>query len=543
VRPPKSRTFGDLIDENAEHDPDHLAVIHPERSLTYGELAIESLTLAQQFSEMGIQRRDKVAILACNRPFWIVTAVATGRLGATLVPFNTWSKSWDLQFLLENSSPKILISMDRFLKYDYLTLFKEFLPEVWESSPGKWRCKRCPELKYFFILGDNYPKGAQPFSELVGGRTVNSTYQRAPGEWASALDNLFLLYTSGSTARPKGVVLKHYGCIENGFNIGERIGLQREDRVWLALPLFWAYGATNAMMTTFTHGATLVIEDTFMVDKAVETIEGERCTHLYLLPNIIHALVEHPRLKKGPFPSLRGGITIGKPDEVRMASEILGARNIVNVYGSSETYGNCAVTWYTDPLEKRVVTQGPPLPGNEIRIVSIENEIRVEKGQVGEVQVKGYVTERYFKDEELNAKSFTEDHFFRTGDLGSFDESGRFSFFARENDMIKTGGINVSPLEVEEFLATHPKIQDVVVVGVPHRIKGELIFAFVRRKEYKQLDEQELKTYAGQRIANFKIPHVFVFTDDFPKTDTGKVSRRMLIERGLEELNRRGLAE
>jgi len=543
MRAPKSRTLGELIDEMAERHPNKLAIVHPERSLSYQDLAVESLSLAHRFAEMEIQRGDRVAILACNRPFWAITAIAAARIGATLAPFNTWSKSWDLDFLLEHSSPKILISMDRFLKNNYLMLLKELLPEAWENTPDKWSSKRYPNLKYLVIHGDNCPQGAYSFLKFIENRRDVLSPQRPPGEWASAHDDLYLLYTSGSTARPKGVVLKHYGCIENGFNIGERLGLQDTDRVWLSLPLFWSYGCANAMMTTFTHGVTLVLEDTFNVKEAIETIEREKCTHLYLLPNIIHALIEHPTLRTKQFPALRGGITIGKPEEIRLAAEKLGISEICNVYGSTETYGNCVVSWYRDPLDLRTITQGTPLPGNEIRIVFPETGESMKPGEIGEIQVKGYVTEGYLKNDSLNAKSFTKDNFYRTGDLGSIDKSGRFCFFARETDMIKTGGINVSPLEVEEFLSTHPAVQDVVVVGVPHRVKGELIFAFIRCKESQKVDEQALKAYAAERIANYKIPHAIVFIDEFPKTDTGKVSRRLLQEMGLRELQGRGMSD
>lgn len=541
MRVPYSRTLGDLIDEMAEHHPNHLAIIHRERSLSYQDLAFESLSLAHQLRRIGIQRKDKIAILACNRPFWIVTAVAAARTGATLTPFNTWSKSCDLEFLLENASPKVLISMSAFLKNDYLSQLRELLPEVWELPPGQWHSKRYPNLKNLFIIGDDYPLGAYSFSEITRMEKEVPAPQRTPGEWGSAFDDLFLLYTSGTTARTKGVMLKHYGCIENGFNIGERLGLQKDDRVWLALPLFWAYGCTNAMMATFTHGATLVIDDTFAVDESIETIEKEKCTHLYLLPNIIHALVQSPKLKPSGFSSVRGGITIGRPEDIQKAYEALGAKDIVNIYGSSETYGNCAVTWYSEPLDLRISSQGTPLPGNEIRIVSPDTLKPVESRQIGAVQVRGYVTQGYFKDDSLNSISFTDDHFFQTGDLGSIDKSGRFYFYGRMTDIIKTGGINVSPVEVEKFLMTHPSVQDASVVGVPHRIKGELIFAFVRCKKSEKVDEKELKAYCAQRIASFKIPHVIVFIDEFPKTDTGKTSRRGLIKKGLEELNERGM--
>lgn len=541
MRTPYSRTLGDLIDEMADRYPDHLAIVHRMGFLSYRQLAMQSQLLAKHLAALGVRRWDKVALLACNRPFWIVTAVAAARLGAPLAPFNTWCKSWDLDFLLEHSEPKILISTDRFLKNDFLSLLKELIPEAWEAPPGGWRSKRYPILEHFIIQGDSWPLGALSFSEIMESKVDFSSPQRPPGEGASARDDLYLLYTSGSEARPKGVLLKHYACIENGFNIGERMGLKHEDRVWLSLPLFWSYGCANAMMTTFTHGATLMLEDTFVADEAIETIEREQCTHIYGLPNIIHALIEHPKFRKGRFSALRGGVSIGKPEEIRLAAEVLGAKEICNVYGSTETYGNCVVTWHSDPLNIRMMSQGLPLPGNKLRIISTETGKPVNPGEVGEIQVKGYVTEGYFKAESLNVECFGKDGFFRTGDLGSIDNSGRVYFYGREKEMIKTGGINVSPLEVEEFLATHPRVQEVAVVGAPHRIKGELICAFARCKDFQKVDEQELKEYAAERIAKFKIPHVIIFVDEFLKTDTGKVSRRLLREMALTELKKRGL--
>jgi fatty-acyl-CoA synthase len=541
MRAPYSRTLGDLIDEMADRHHDHIAVVHRLGELSYGELALQSQSLSDQLAAWGIGRGDTVALLACNRPFWIVTAVATARLGALLAPFNTWSKSWDIDFLLEHSQPRILIAMDRFLKHDYLSLLKELIPEAWEATPGRWRSKGYPSLEYLVIQGESCPPGAVSFPETMSGGAGISSIQRPPGEGASAQDDLYLLYTSGSTARPKGVLLKHYGCIENGFNIGERLGLQVADRVWFSLPLFWSYGCANALMTTFTHGATLVIEDTFIAQEAIETIERERCTHIYVLPNIIHAIAEHPKFTSERFAALRGGATIGKPEDIRLAAEVLGAREICNIYGSTETYGNCVVSWHSDSLDIRMASQGRALPGNELRIVSTETGESVTLGEVGEIQVRGYVTEGYFKADSLNADSFTQDGFFRTGDIGSIDNSGWFHFCAREQEMIKTGGINVSPIEVEEFLSTHPAVKDVIVVGVPHPVKGELIFAFVRCKGSRNVDEQGLKGYAEERIAKFKIPHIIVFTEEFPKTDTGKISRRLLREMASTELQRRGI--
>ena len=198
----------------------------------------------------------------------------------------------------------------------------------------------------------------------------------APGDGASAADDALILYTSGSSARPKAVRLQHYAIIENGFNIGERMGLGPEDRVLLAPPLFWAYGACNALPATLSHGAALVLQERFAAGEWIGLVERHRCTAAYTLPSITGAVLRHPEFAPERVASLRTGLMIGSPEEVRIAAERLGAAEICNIYGSTETYGNCCVTPHDWRLDRRMEGQGPPLPGMRLRVVDPESRCR-----------------------------------------------------------------------------------------------------------------------------------------------------------------------
>ena len=274
--------------------------------------------------------------------------------------------------------------------------------------------------------------------------------------------------------------LSHGGIIENGFNIGERQGYRPDDRVLLAPPLFWSYGSANAMSATLTHGAALVLQGRFEPGEAIDLIERHRCTALYTLPAITSAIVSHPAFRPERVRSLRTGLTIGAPQDVVAAATVLGAAEICNVYGQTESYGNCCVTPHDWPLERRAACQGPPLPGVEIRIVDAETGAELPRGDEGMIEVRGYVTRGYIgSSASQTADAITADGFFRTGDMGRLLPDGSMSFSGRVTEMIKKSGINISPAEVEDVLMRHATVALAAVVGVPDATQGELLAAFV----------------------------------------------------------------
>jgi fatty-acyl-CoA synthase len=369
-----------------------------------------------------------------------------------------------------------------------------------------------------------------------------------PGDGARAGDPALILYTSGSTSYPKAVPLCHAAIIENGFNIGERQGLTLDDRILLSPPLFWSYGSVNAMSATLTHGATLVLQGRFEPAEALDLIERHQCTALYTMPGMTSAMLVHPAFRAERTRSLRTGVTIGTPQDVASAAEALGAREICNVYGQTETYGNCCVTWHHWPLERRMHVQGPPLPGVHVRIVDETSGLPVAAGIAGQIEVKGNLTPGYDgASAQNNATAFTADGYFRTGDLGLLTPEGDLQFLARTTEMIKRSGINIAPAEVEEVLRHHSGVAEAAVVGIPDPDKGEIVLAFVVAKPGVELTEETLRKHCRTEAASYKTPDRVELCAALPMTATGKLMRSELKQmaanvrpRAKERLSDRG---
>jgi fatty-acyl-CoA synthase len=487
ARRPLSRHLADLCAENAWRDPAGLAVICGDSRLTFSELDRLVDRVAAGLHAFGVRRGSTIGLLCTNRWRWIAAAIGAMRLGARVAAFNTFVKAWDLGHMLEHSGAEVLITLDRFHSSDYLGVLAELgLDRDSGAEPAG------SALRETFVIGEPAAGSAQrPFAELLEER------KPLPPAPTSAADVGFLLYTSGSSSRPKAVPLQHYGLVENGFQIGERMELTAADRVWVPVPLFWAYGACNALTATLSHGATLVLQETFEPGRALDLIAEHQCTAAYLLPNIARALLDHGGERPARAATLRTGLTLGTPGEVRTIAEGLGVERICNIYGQTETYGNCCVTPAGWPLQRRCAGQGPPLPGVELAIRD-ERGGEVGTGEVGQIHVRGYA-------------------------------GGGLHFSARDTEMIKTGGINVAPLEVEEFLMTHPDVLEVAVIGVEDERASEVVVAFAVARP--SLSAEQLRSWCAERLAAYKVPARIHLLAELDRTDTGKISRRRLLER------------
>ncbi len=531
MRAPFARTLFELSREQAERYPNALAVVDGSRSVTFAELwrAVEANAAA--LVARSVVRGERIGILAQNRLEWIEIALAAGAAGAIAVPFSTWSTRQELDFLFRDSGIAMLFASATFGDRDYAGDLAALLPGL---AAGGGPAEPYPVLREVVLFD---PAPASPFSSY-------STFKAAgageaalpPGRAANAGDDGLVLYTSGSSAHPKAVRLLNHGIVENGFNIGERQGYRPGDRVFLSVPLFWSYGSANAMSAAFTHGATLVLQDRFEPRRALDLIESHRCTAIYTLPGMTAALLREPGFSRDRVSSLRTGLTIGSPEDVREAAETLGVSELCNVYGATETYGNCCVSWHHWPLERRMNCQGPPLPGNEMRFVDIETGRPVPPGQPGLAEVRGYITPGYSgASADQNEIAFTADGFYRTGDVGRIDENGDFVFVGRHSEMIKRAGINVSPAEVENVLLLHPAVESAGVVGVPDRERGERVVAYVVAKAGAKATEEELLAHCRAVASKYKVPDRIEVTTRLPLTPTGKLQRRELKKTALEQ--------
>jgi fatty-acyl-CoA synthase len=531
--PPRSRTLGDLLDETARTRPDAEAVIFRDRRLTYGALRAASDELARALLAAGVRRRDRVAVLLPNRPEWLVAAFAAAKVGAITVGVSTFSAPRELAWTIEHCRPAAIITMEAFRGRSYLEPLYATCPELATSTPGALRSARLPELRAVISIDERAHDGICRLRDFVrrAGDVRENNLSKAQAAVTPA-DPCVILYTSGSTATPKGVVLAHGGIIANGFDIGDRMRLTADDRVWLAVPLFWSFGSANALPALVTHGGSLVLQESFEPGEALALLDDERCSVYYGMANMARAMLEHPDRRRRALATMRTGLTIGLPEDIEMTMEAVAARELCNVYGSTETYGNCAVTDARDDLALRLSTQGRPLPGMTIRVVDPESGALRSPGEVGEFRVKGHVTPGYYNDAEQTRAAFDAEGYFVTGDLGLIGDDGRVRFRGRLKEMIKTAGMNVAPLEVEAVLLGHAAVKQAYVVGVADRARGEQVVAAIELRDGAAATAEALTAFCRERLAGYKVPARFVFRkgDEFPRTPTGKIQKPRLRE-------------
>jgi len=511
MQPPYSRTWFDLLDEQAGRHG--TAVICGEEIHSYADLAHRARQAATVLHDHGIGRGDRVGMLVNNRTEWLDIAFGAWLLGAVATPFSTWSTRQELDFLIADSGVSILISLAQYGREDYAAMLQDLV------AAGQH-----PLLRHVMLLdGTGFPDWNIARAAAAPHPTL------APGDGAGASDDAIILYTSGSTSRPKAIALAHYLVIENGFNIGERQGLRPEDRVLLSPPLFWTYGGVNALPAAFTHGATLVLQGRFDAGEALALTERHRCTSIYTLPGMTTAMISHPDFRLERTHSLRTGMTIGSPQDVINAADGLGAHAICNIYGASETGGNCCVTHHDWPLERRARSQGLPLPGVELRIVDADTGAVLGPNQPGLVEVRGpYVMHGYTGSSVVhNASVFAEGGWFQSGDIGQLDAEGAMVFLGRSTEMIKRAGINVSPAEVEDVLLQHPGVARAGVVGVAAG-DSESIVAFIVPHSGAVPTAAELTAHCRRVASSYKVPDRFEIVETLPATVTGKVMRKEL---------------
>jgi fatty-acyl-CoA synthase len=527
VSPPEAGTLPGLVDAHAATDPDRVAVTTAGTHVTYRELVDRSLLAAGALQAQGIGRGGSVALLAPNSAEWLAIALGVVRLGATLHAFNTWVRSAELDYLLRASGAEVLVLVGSFAGTDFVASVAELVPDV-TRSPGTVASADYPALREVRVLGET---ADQPWVRLWQD-AVSAAVPPSEPDLSDAGSGPVIIYTSGSTRAPKAVPMVQRMMIDNGFSIGERMGLTEDDRVWLASPLFWSYGIANATMATFSHGARLVLEDRFEPRRAVQTLAAERCTAAYLLPTMVDALCQECPEEVQALDRLRTGLSIGRPDEIGRIVTELGVAGICNIYGSTEVYGNCCVTGWDEPLDVRLHSQGLPLVGVEVRIVD-ENGAVVERGTPGQIEVRGRVMPGYLPGpDEVIESPMTADGWFRTGDTGLLRDDDHIQFVGRYSEMIKTAGINVSPAEIEERLRLYPGVLEAAVVGMPDNARGEVPVAYLVLE--CEPDEAAIIEFCRKALSSYKVPKRVVRIDALPQTATGKLSRKALLELGLE---------
>lgn len=503
VERPRARTIGDLVAEQARVRPDGEALVCGDQRFSWSELDRRVRAVAAGLVDLGVGHGERVAMVGANSAEWIITDLACASIGAVFMGLSTWYKPQDFAYVLKHSEARTIVVAQ--------TLFGKELAPVLRAV-----AEQVDSVREVVVIGEP-AKGEVAWRDLAA-TSVRDLSERRP----SASDLAAILYTSGSTAAPKGVMLHHGDLIDNGWEIGERQHLTPEDRLWLGIPLFFSFGSANALMAALTHGVALVVQERFDPTEAVRLIDREQCSVYYGMAHMTRALLDARERLGTSLPSLRTGLTIGPPEVIRMTAELV--PQIANVYGLTETYGNCAVTDAHASLEERSTTQGGLLPGFEVRIVEPETGEEVEPGTVGSILVRGRVTSGYFRDESATRAAFTDEGWFNTGDLGHLTD-GRIVYAGRLKEMLKVGGINVSPQSVEDVLLGYQGVRHAHVVGRPDASRGELPVAVIVWDG--EADVEGLRAHCRERLASYAVPVDFFATteDELPRTGTGKVRR------------------
>jgi fatty-acyl-CoA synthase len=525
----RARTLGALIADGAERWDAKPAVHFEDRTVSYAELRDQVDAVACGLLALGVEHGDRVAVLFGNRPEWLFASLGAASVGAVVVPLNTWYRERELRWTMSHCAVSVAISAERFLKQSYTGLLARLVGDGDLSAA---------------VVDGGAAGGTIAWEELVacGGGSQRRAELAARRSQVSGEDTAFILYTSGSSAEPKGVRLLHAGLIENGSAIAARRRTVPEDRIWLGSPLFYGLGAANALPVALTSGASLVIHDHFEAGRALDAIERHQATVYYGTGNMTRAMLDHPSFSHASVASLERGLAGIGPDYRRLTILELGVDGATPAYGLTESYGHVTGCWPDDPLEARLYTDGEPLPGVEIDIVDPETRQPLPRGEAGLILLSGWLTPGYHDNPSETAEAILSDGRFDTGDLGLIDTNGRLVFKSRLKEVIKSGGVNISPLEVEQLILGHPDVRSAYVVGVGDHLRGEAMVAFV--VAVGELDAEAVRTFVKARAASFKVPqHVIRCSEEeVPRLASGKVARRELAERAEREINRGGTA-
>ena len=543
AQPLIGETIGRYFDSACARYGAHEALVvrHQNVRLSYAELKLKVDALACSLIRLGLKPGERIGIWSQNNLEWALTQFATAKAGLVLVNINPAYRRAELEYALNKVGCRALILSPAFKSSDYLEMLSDLAPELATCKPGALRSERLPALEMVIRMGEAQSHGMFNFDTLLSAPSLPQLQAlEALGDTLQFDDPINIQFTSGTTGNPKGATLSHHNILNNGFFVGEAIGLSEADRLCIPVPLYHCFGMVMGNLGCLTHGATMVYpSEAFEPLAALETLAEERCTGMYGVPTMFIAVLDHPRFGEFDLTTLRTGIMAGSPCPTEVMKRVVDKMHMGEVtiaYGMTETSPVSFQSGRDDPLDRRVSTVGRIQPHCEVKIIDTDGRI-VPRGTPGELCTRGYsVMLGYWGDEEKSREAIDAAGWMHTGDIATIDEAGYCNIVGRIKDMVIRGGENIYPREIEEFLYRHPKIVDVQVVGVPDEKYGEALCAWIILREGESLTEDEVRAFCQGQIAHYKIPAYIRFTDSFPMTVTGKIQKFQIRERMKQEL-------
>jgi fatty-acyl-CoA synthase len=509
--------------------------------LSYREFDAAVDRAAKGLLGLGIGKGDHVAVWATNWPNWLLLQFATARIGAVMVLINPAYRTHELAYVLKQSDASALFLIDSFRTSDYFGMVNEAIPELKDAKPGALKSPDFPRLRHVVAMKPATAPGMWAWEAFLhGGETISDHELAERGTQLRATDSVNIQYTSGTTGFPKGAMLTHRNLLLNGYYIGECQRINERDRICIPVPFYHCFGCVVGVLCCLARGAAMIIPaQHFDPEATLNSIESERATTIYGVPTMFIAQLEHPTFAGRDLKSLRTGIMAGSPCPIELMKRVvdqMGVREMTIAYGLTETSPVITQTRTDDSLELRVQTVGRPLPGLEVKLVSPDGHDLGDNEQ-GELCTRGHgVMLGYYKMPEATASAIDPERWLHSGDLAVRLPNGCYRITGRIKDMICRGGENIYPREIEEFLYTHPSVENVAVFGVPDPKFVENVAAWVKIRDGQEVTEEEIRAYCKKSLAHYKVPRYVRLVKEFPQTVTGKIQKFRMRELMVEEL-------
>ncbi|WP_432096951.1 FadD3 family acyl-CoA ligase [Streptomyces sp. bgisy100] len=527
--PPADRAaIPGLVRRAAERHRDREAVVDGRTRITYGELSERVERAAAACIARGVEPGDRVAVWAPNTLEWIVAALGAVTAGGVLVPVNTRFKGAEAAYVLERTRAKLLFVTGTFLGTSYVASLRRAAGQ----GPGEGPLPGLPRLREVVVLAEDAPADFRTWREfLADGAAVPPGAVRERAEGVRPGDPSDITFTSGTTGRPKGVVITHAQTLRVYEVWSELAGLEAGDRYLIVNPFFHTFGYKAGIIACLLRGATMVPQPVFNVDTALANLAAERITVLPGPPTLHQALLDHPARSRHDLSALRlvvTGAAVVPLDLVERLRGELGVATVLTAYGLSEASGTVTMCRRGDPAEVVASTSGRAIPDTEVRVVGPDGA-ETAPGLPGEVLVRGHhVMSGYFEDPQETRKAITPDGWLRTGDVGVLDADGNLRITDRIKDMFIVGGFNAYPAEIEQLLGRHKDVTEVAVVGIPDARLGEVGKAYVVRRPGATLTADDLIAWSRREMANYKVPRAVEFLAELPRNASGKVLKTEL---------------
>ena len=516
-QPLLAQTIGDNLRQTVARVPNNDAIVslHQDLRWTYQDFYTRVQRLASGLLAQGLKPLDRLGLWSPNYAEWVLVQYATAEIGVVLVNINPAYRTHELAYALNQSGCRFLIAAPSYLTSNY----EEMVAAVQDETPAL-------KQTIFFWTPE--------WTALIAG---DAQYQAGIEDLRGQLDPddpINIQYTSGTTGFPKGATLTHRNILNNGYFVGELQRLTEQDRMCIPVPFYHCFGMVMGNLACSSHGATMVIpSDGFNAERTLEAVSQERCTALYGVPTMFIAELALENFLKFDLSSLRTGVMAGAPCPVEVMKQCIDRMHLLEVticYGMTETSPVSTQTLPDDSLAHRTETVGRAHPHVDIRIAHPETGETLLRGETGEFCTRGYsVMTGYWEDPVKTTEAIDEAGWMHTGDLAVMGVDGTVQIVGRIKDMVIRGGENIYPREIEEFLYTHPEIEEVQVIGVPDAVYGEQLMAWIKRKpelaKPQLVSREDLKAFCAGKIAHYKVPHYVQFVETFPMTVTGKIRK------------------